>query len=490
MRILASAVLGCLLTANAAAGPWLDPGDSALRSDIQLLADAGVLRAPVSTWPLSVGALQTALDPAGIELRPEELAALMRVNRRIERETDVDEPIFRALVSAAEHPRKIRTFEDTPRESGEVGAGVEWTGNRFAARIQGQWVNSPDDGKQWRADDSYLGFALGNWMFAASTSQRYWGPGWQSSLIFSNNARPIPAFTIERNMTPAFSSKWLSWIGPWDFAFLWGYLNDDREIHDARIIGMRLDARPLRGLEIGFSGLGLWCGSGQDCGADEVFDLVSGSGTSDEYDRIFGYDIRWAGRPFGFPFAVYSHLVGEDFGDGPTRLLVPNKLLGQFGFETWGDWTDVGTWRVYLEWADTECDFELKRKLTGEGDGGKPGCAYRNQRYKSGQTYRKRSYAHSFDQDSTAVSLGFILQDVRDHGWLATAAYGELNRRGADRSTVVPNKTRYAAIELSHRRGFLGGDLFVGAGYEYLDDQVEDQTDHDLRLFAEWRVAY
>jgi hypothetical protein len=490
MRILVAVTLVCLAAADAVAAPWLDPGDSGLRHDIQLLADAGVLRAPVSTWPLSVGALEAALDPAGIELRPEEQAALARVTRRLALETDVGEPIFRATVSAAEHPRKVRTFEDTPRESAELGVGVEWTGNRFAARLAGQRVSSPDDGKEWRADGSYLGFALGNWMFAASTSDRYWGPGWQSSMILSNNARPIPAFTVERNLTSAFSSKWLSWIGPWDFAFLWGYLDDDREIDNARVIGLRLDARPLRGLEVGWSGLGLWCGTGQDCGADEVFDLITGGGDSQEYDRIYGYDLRWAGRAFDVPFAVYGHLVGEDFGDGPTRLFVPNKLMGQFGLETWGDWDGIGSYRVFLEWADTECDFELKRKLTGEGDGGKPGCAYRNQRFKSGQTYRKRSFAHSFDQDSSVATLGLVLEDERDRSWLATLAYGNLNRRGANRSTVVRNKTRYAEVELSHRRGFFIGELGLGVGYEYLDDRVEDQTDHDVRLFAEWKVAY
>ena len=34
------------------ADPWLAPGDEGLRSDIQLLADAGILRGPVTTWPL------------------------------------------------------------------------------------------------------------------------------------------------------------------------------------------------------------------------------------------------------------------------------------------------------------------------------------------------------------------------------------------------------------------------------------------------------
>jgi hypothetical protein len=490
MRTFAALIVGWLVAAPSFAGPWLDPGDTGLRHDVQILADAGVLQAPVSTWPLSVGGLQAALKPEGIELRPEERAALARVEARLEREMVIDDVVFHTRMSATEHPRVARSFEDTPRESGEVGAGIEWTGQRFAARLQAQWVNDPDDNKDWRVDDSYLGFILGNWMVAASTSDRYWGPGWQSSMILSNNARPIPAFTVERNEAKPFSSRWLSWLGPWDAAFLWGYLDDDREIDSARVFGLRFDARPLQGLEVGFSGLGLWCGSGQDCSGDEWVDLVTGSGTTKEYDRIFGFDVRWAARPWGFPLAGYSHIVGEDFGDGSTRLFFPNKILGQFGVETWGNWDGLGSYRIFLEWADTECDFALWRAATGDGDGGKPGCAYRNQRYKSGQTYRGRSYAHSIDQDSSVAMLGLVLQDTRDHSWLATLAYGTLNRRGAKRNTVARNETDYAEFEVSHRRGFWIGDLKVGLGYEYRDDQVEDQTDHDLRAFAEWRIAY
>ena len=40
------AVCACLILANAHADPWLAPGDEGVRSDIELLADAGILRGP------------------------------------------------------------------------------------------------------------------------------------------------------------------------------------------------------------------------------------------------------------------------------------------------------------------------------------------------------------------------------------------------------------------------------------------------------------
>jgi hypothetical protein len=98
--------------------------------------------------------------------------------------------------------------------------------------------------------------------------------------------------------------------------------------------------------------------------------------------------------------------------------------------------------------------------------------------------------AHSFDQDSSVATLGVVLQDLRDRSWLATLAYGNLNRRGANTSTVVPNETRYVEFEVGHRRQIFLGELRLGLGYEYLDDRVEQQTDHDLRLSAAWTVAW
>ena len=189
------------------------------------------------------------------------------------------------------------------------------------------------------------------------------------------------------------------------------------------------------------------------------------------------------------PLALYTHWVGEDFGDGPLRLVFPTKIFGQFGAETWGYWDAVGSYRVFLEWADTECDFSLGRTLTGEGGGGKPGCAYRNQRYRSGETYRGKSFAHSFDQDSSVATLGGMLVTERDSTWLGTVAFGTLNRRGQTRSVAATNQTRYGEVEVTHIRPFWVGRLSLGLGYEYRDDEVLDETNHDVRLFMKWEVA-
>lgn len=485
-------VLVCLLAAPlASAGPWIDPGDSSLRHDIQLLADAGVITGPVSTWPLSWGDIQASLEDNTQTLDEGEQAALGRLKKRLTRGMASGEYILSGHASVVEHPRDIRTFEDGPRENGEVGAGFEWTGERFATRLKAQWVNDPDDGKSWRYDDSYLGMALGNWMFAATTSDQYWGPGWQSSMLLSNNARPIPSFTVGRNLTTPFETKWLNWLGPWDISVLWGFLEQNRAVPNARVFAGRFNFRPLQSLEIGLSAMGLWCGSGQECDSTDFGKMVTGRGESEQFDRLSSFDIRWSTQVLGRPAAFYGHAVGEDFGDGTSRLVWPTKVLIQVGAETWGYRQGLGSYRLYIEWADTECDASLYRALTFDGGGGKPGCAYRNSTYRSGETYRDRVFANSLDQDSRALTLGSVLNRDRDRSWLATLTVGDLNRYNGVRSTTASNKTRYREAELSHQLpAFFGGELNLGLGYEYRKDTVLNETDHDLRVFAGWSFDY
>ena len=103
-----------------------------------------------------------------------------------------------------------------------------------------QGVDSDQDSEEFRADDSMIGVVIGNWSIAASTQQRWWGPGWDGSLILGNNARPIPSLVLDRVFTDGFESKWLSWIGPWDLNVMFGQLEKERVVPNAQFFGMRV----------------------------------------------------------------------------------------------------------------------------------------------------------------------------------------------------------------------------------------------------------
>ena len=157
-------------------------------------------------------------------LHPAIVSSLIRVRDRANWETRTTEITFKAKVGGAENPTRIRSFQDTPRGEIEIAAGASWIDDWFSIELNLQGVDSDQDSKELRFDDSMIGVMVGNWSFAASTQQRWWGPGWDGSLILSNNARPIPSLTIDRVFTDAFESKWLSWIGPWDLSVMFGQM--------------------------------------------------------------------------------------------------------------------------------------------------------------------------------------------------------------------------------------------------------------------------
>ncbi|MFQ6006943.1 MAG: capsule assembly Wzi family protein, partial [Woeseia sp.] len=173
------------LTTPAFAGPYIAPGDLALRHDIQLLADYGVIAGTVTNWPLSWGAIISDIehydDAAALPDDVED--ALARIRARARRVTRLDEVQFSSRLAIAERPTAIRSFQDTPREDAEFGIGVSWTGKRFSINLAATVVDSPKDAKEYRADGSAIGMALGNFTLAASAMDRWWGPGWDGSLI-------------------------------------------------------------------------------------------------------------------------------------------------------------------------------------------------------------------------------------------------------------------------------------------------------------------
>ncbi len=135
-------------------------------------------------------------------------------------------------VAGTNEPDELRGFASTPREKGELEAGVDWTSEHFAVRLQASAAADPADDQTWRPDGSYVGVSLWNMMLSAGYVDRWWGPGWDGSLILSTSARPIPAITLERNYSEPFKVPVLKWLGPWRASILFGALESEREDFD------------------------------------------------------------------------------------------------------------------------------------------------------------------------------------------------------------------------------------------------------------------
>jgi hypothetical protein len=482
--IALAAVLGGLAWGSAQADPWLAPGDAGLRSDIQLLADAGILRSPVTSWPISWPDLARDLRAASLSGHDEGVvAALLRV-RRLARSAAF--PGFAGvgvMAGAASDPLIERGFDASPREQGELGLRASWLTDHVAINLQGTYVADPADGKHFRADGSYLGLNIGNFMVSAGLMERWWGPGWDGSLILSNNARPVPGITIERNYSDPFKLRLLSWLGHWRASIALGEAEDhDVAVPGVRFLAARVNFRPRSWLEFGLSRTAQWCGGDRRCNSETFIDMLvgrdnqttEGAAADDQPgNQMAGYDVRLRSPWRALPLAVYSQWIGEDEAGG-----LPAKFLGLMGAEAWWS-TGAGTLRVLAEYADTACNFTRQNPLYG--------CAYRNSIYPQGYTYRARPIGHWLDNDSRLYSLGAILS--RPNGDVASLTWRrlELNRDGGAHA-ISDNPLDVDNVELRFSRAFSIGTVRVGVGFD--DPRGRSAEDGKVRGFVSWQQGF
>ena len=258
--------LSVLLAVPGHAEPWAGTGDLRMRNDLQLLNDSGVINVPLTAWPVAWGDIYRGLELANADaLTGGVLIAYRRVMQRINTEMNVRTPVFGVSVGGDGNPRIIRGFENTLRENGEVAANVSFVGRRFALNVRASHANDPADGKKFRPDGTYVGAALGNWMLSAGWQDRWWGPGRDSSLILSTNARPTPGIAVSRILSTRADSKFFRWMGPWTLDSFMTVLDDDRHIENGWLWGLRASFRPVPGLEIGLSRTAQWCGDDREC---------------------------------------------------------------------------------------------------------------------------------------------------------------------------------------------------------------------------------
>ena len=473
-RVLVLSLGLALGSAGLRADLWLAPGDAALRHDLQVLADAGVIAAPLTTWPLAapdVARAVAGVSPAEAAALPPELAAAWA---RVARLPSVEPLNWR--VSGAE-PEPLRGFEGTPRASGEAAVALSGASGRYAGRLQVTVALDPEDDQSLRADGSYGSAVFGNVAVTAGLREQWWGPGWDGSLILGTDARPMPSLTVERLLSDPFETRWLRWLGPWRATASVGQGEGGSTARDGRLavrpdtkfFAARLAFKPKPWLEIGLSRSSQFCGEGRDCDLGTFWDMLRGRDNTDEAltaaeqpgNQMAGYDFRLRSPWRGAPVALYGQFIGEDEAGG-----LPSKFLGLLGAEVWGGGA-VGGWRAHLEYADTACSFSRQRPQAD--------CAYRNSVYPQGYTHRGRMIGHGIDNDSRMLSLGALLLRPSGDVWTLRARRTDFNRIGATpdaahRFAAAPRQIDDFQVQWARPIGLrVGVGAFNSEAYGYVE---------------------
>jgi hypothetical protein len=407
-----------------------------------------------------------------------------RLLARAGRESERGRHRLQGRLAAAKNPIVIRGFADTPREEGEISAGYSWFGKHVTIDLNVTGVDDPADGEDVRPDGSLIALELGNVSIAASTMDRWWGPGWDGSQILSSNARPIPALTIDRNRTDAFETKWLSWLGPWDMSFIAGQMEEERFIPNTRFLGFRFSFKPHPAWEIGLSRTAQWCGDGRPCDWDTFWDLVLGRDNlgddniteqTEPGNQLAGADIRWTNRWFGVPLSLYLQGTGEDEAGG-----FPSRYMAMGGVESSGYIRSRWSYRWFAEFAVNSCN--VLDSPVGFN------CAYNHGIYRTGYRYRGRVIGHAAESDARIGSLGVILTNSNATTWQFLLRAGDLNRGGSpdSRNTLTPTPLEILSADLQLGLSTRFGRFELGAGYERLEDPATSLKTEDERFFLSW----
>ncbi|MCH8863661.1 MAG: hypothetical protein IID51_14325 [Proteobacteria bacterium] len=481
-------VIAMLLSNGVAkATPWAGPGDRQLRRDIEVLSSYGVIDGPITTWPIPWAQISRGIGGAQLEALPAHVQnALLRVRARLPRTRDYRSIGYDVQVQGTNQVRTVRDFGGGAREEVDIRLSAD---RHFSSTYIRLSVGFRDDdrSRNFQFDDSYLAHAVGNWVVYGGFVDQWWGPGVESGLILSTNARPMPKVGLMRLDPKPFRSKWLSWIGPWQINVFAARQETDRNDFTHPIVaGLRLSARPVRGLDIGFSRILQLCGRGRPCGLSIWKDALIGVGNADNTgtfnepgNQLAAVDFRYSKYIGKYDFAVYGEMLGED----EDNFLI-DKIAVTFGATVGGGTSDGDfAWTISTEYSDTKANRVI-------GKGVSPGTIYNHFIYTDGYRFHGRSIGASLDTDSRLLTIGGTVIDAADRTYWLRSRYAEINDTGGPLNPISASRETIRSVEagasIPTRFGVIAGELRVAD--DKLNTPLTSKAEFAIELA--WRMRF
>jgi hypothetical protein len=118
------------------------------------------------------------------------------------------------------------------------------------------------EANQFRLLDTYVAANVAGWNLSFGKQSLWWGPGYGSSLMFSNNAEPVYMFRASRIM--AITLPWIfHWMGPMKSDYFFAKLSGNQFPPGALLHGEKFTFQPTPNLELGFSRTAEFGGDGR-----------------------------------------------------------------------------------------------------------------------------------------------------------------------------------------------------------------------------------
>lgn len=410
--------------------------DEILRADLNWLNQQNVIQISTSTWPLSGDEIERVLKNAQISNSGQQ-----KVIDQVHRQIAIQNGTFKLNLFAESNLKDIpQNFADQQKSQYQIGAEFNVGGENWDAKLKVNGEKKPqiDHGQNVNFEGTYLAGKLWNQWLIAGQIPTYWGPGHDGSLIRGDAVRPVYGFTMQRATQQAFETKWLSWIGPWQYQAFAGKLDDYRAIPNAKLLGFRLTAQPFESLELGASRTFQWGGEGRPESWSSLWNAIKGNdndGTGpDKSNQLAGFDARLNLKHLThLPLSLYGQYIGED-----EAGLLPAKKMYLAGLDYSSSVKNL-PFQLYMEWADTRTN-------------GKPsGISYNHHIYKDGYYQHGFPLGHAMGGDGQMISLGGHIQFDAMNRLNGRVIYAKLsqNLRSAGLNDAFPEQDKLKALDLT-----------------------------------------
>lgn len=420
--------------------PWIKTTDLQLRSDIELLSDIGVIKVPITTYPLMWAGIIKDIDNTNIQDVAADYKAVYWRVKKSGKAALSNRPKRLLNASVASSEQLFRSFGDSIRGKAELTASSSNLSKRFAWNIQVNRISDPLDGDSFNYDGSYVAAVWGNWIGSVGKVEKWWGASWDSANLLSNNARPPVGVTINRNYSDSSQLPVLQWLGPWSFTGFISQLEDSRRIESPTLSGVSLSFKPLDSFEASIRATS-----------------ISG-GTAKQYNPnisakvLTGFDMRWC-LPFdSLPISFYFSTTDEGYDDGfATNQVGVSGNINVFD----------NNWRVFLEATDTSPD--------------KFNTTYEDGIYVEGYRLNQRAIGSTYDNDSNVISMGLIGSLSRYQTFSAKIQKLEVNARETE-----------SALDVRHsiNKNFVEAKRFIAKWQIQVDknNQLEVELDYSDKV--------
>ena len=415
--------------------------DLKLKADLDWLNTQGVAQISTSTWPLTANEIKRALNTANAQT-PAQQQIVQSVQTRLNQNRDSVVKRLAALHIKTERDQLPQKFADDQLAGQQASVGVSLSEAEWEFNLQANLKNDKliDDSSDVSFEGSYLAGTVANQWLIAGKIPTWWGLGHDGSLIRGDASLPVAGFTMQRDQQTAPTSKYLSWVGPWQYQLFAGQLEDYEVIPDAKLFGARLTASPWEWLEVGASRTFMWGGEGRPQSFSSFIDALTGTRdnieaddeTEDPANQLGGFDARLNLAPLvNVPAGVYAQYIGEDEAGG---LPAKNMYLAgvDYASAAYGK-----PYQLYAEYTDTRTSGEVR------------GISYEHGTYKDGYYQQGFPLGYALGGDAESIAIGGRLWLDNRNFINAKIQHAKVNQSDRSTNQAFPTNDKLTGIDVA-----------------------------------------